>query len=120
MPDPILNVTDPVYVPAVSCAFRLEAEIVILLEAPEFNVPVVGLANNQFPPLLVCGIAVQLPFGPQLLTFTACAVGSLTFAIPLKFNVAGFPEMQPPCTVNVTCKDCDELAGWLVNATVTV
>ena len=83
VPDPILKPTDPVYVPAASCAFRLEAEMVILLDAPEFSVPVVLLANNQFPPLLVCGNAVQVPVGPQLLIVTICEFGSLTFATPL-------------------------------------
>ena len=53
VPDPILKVTFPVYVPAASCAFKLEALMVTLLDVPVLNVPVVGFANNQFPPLLV-------------------------------------------------------------------
>ena len=70
VPAPSLKVTFPVYVPAASCAFRLVAVIVTLLEAPAFKVPVVGLAYNQFPPLLVCGAADQAPAGPQLVIVT--------------------------------------------------
>ena len=80
VPDPILKVTFPVYVPAASCAFRLVAVIVTLLEAPAFKVPEVGLANNQFPPLLVCIPADQALAGPQLVIVTVCAAGSLTYA----------------------------------------
>ena len=80
---PILKVTFPVYVPAASCAFMLEAVIVTLLEAPAFKVPAVVLANSQFPPLLVCIPADQAPAGPQLVIVTICAPGSLTFATPL-------------------------------------
>ena len=53
VPDPILKVMFPVYVPAASCAFKFEALMVTLLEVLAFNVPVVGFVNNQFPPLLV-------------------------------------------------------------------
>jgi len=53
LPVPILKVMFPVYVPAASCAFKLEALMVTLLEVLAFNVPVVGFVNNQFPPLLV-------------------------------------------------------------------
>ena len=70
VPVPILRVTLPVYVPAVSCAFRLLAVIVTLLEAPAFKVPAVGLAYNQFPPLFVCVVADQAPVGPQLVIVT--------------------------------------------------
>ena len=70
VPDPILKITFPVYVPAASCAFRLVAVIVTLLEPPAFTVPLVGLANNQFPPLLVCVAADQAPAGPQLVIVT--------------------------------------------------
>ena len=70
VPVPTLKVTFPVYVPAARCAFRLLAVIVTLLEAPAFNVPVVGLAYNQFPPLLVCVAADQVPVGPQLVIVT--------------------------------------------------
>src|SRR5438128_7973540 len=83
VPAPSLKVTFPVYVLAASCAFRLVAVIVTLLEAPAFKVPVVGLANNQFPPLLVCVAADQAPAGPQLVIVTVCGPGSLTFATPL-------------------------------------
>jgi len=83
VPDPILKVMVPVYVLAASWVFKFEAVIVTLLEAPAFKVPVVGLANNQFPPLLVCVAADQAPAGPQLVIVTVCATGSLTFATPL-------------------------------------
>ena len=83
VPDPILKVTLPVYVPAASCAFKLEAEMVTLVDAPAFKVPVVGLANNQLPPLLVCDTSDQAPAGPQLVIATVCVPGSLTFATPV-------------------------------------
>ena len=83
VPVPIVKVTFPVYVPAASCAFRLVAVIETLLDAPAFNVPLVGLANNQFPPLLVCVAADQAPAGPQLVIATVCTAGSLTCATPL-------------------------------------
>ena len=111
VPEPILKVTVPVYVPAATCAFRFEAETVTLLDAPELSVPDAVLTNNQLPPLLVCATPDQEPAGPQLVIDTVCDAGSLTFATPLKFKVAGLPEMQPPCTVNVTGKDCAVLSG---------
>ena len=83
VPVPIFKIMFPVYVLAASCAFRLEAVIVTLLKAPAFNMPVVGLANNQFPPLLVCVAADQAPAVPQLVIVTLCATGSLTFVTPL-------------------------------------
>ncbi len=78
VPDPILKLTVPVYVPAASCAFRFEAEIVILVEAPAFKAPVAGLTKSQFAPLLVCALADHAPTGPQLVFATVCAAGSLT------------------------------------------
>jgi len=109
--DPILKVTFPVYVPAASRAFKLEALIETLLEAPAFNMPVVALANNQFPPLFVCVTADQAPAGPQLVIATVCATGSRTFAAPLKLSVFGLPETQLPCTVKDICKDFVEMPG---------
>jgi hypothetical protein len=81
--DPILKVTPPVYVPAASWAFMFEAVTVMLLEAPAFKVLAVGLANNQFPPLLVRVLADQAPGVPQLVIVTVCAAGLLTLATPL-------------------------------------
>ena len=83
VPDPILKVTFPVYVPAASWAFMFEDVIVTLLEAPAFKVLAVGLANNQFPPLLVCVLADQAPGEPQLVIVTVCAAELLTLATPL-------------------------------------
>ncbi len=80
---PILKLTLPVYVPAASCAFKLEALITTLFEEPLFNVPLVELANNQFPPLMVCILADHVLVGPQLVMLTVCAPGSLVFATPL-------------------------------------
>lgn len=70
VPDPILKVTVPVYVPAASCALRFEAEIVTLVEAPAFKVLAVGLAKSQFAPSLVCTLVDQAPTGPQLVLAT--------------------------------------------------
>ncbi len=50
VPDPILKVTVPVYVPEGSCALRFEAEIVTLVEAPAFKVLAVGLTKSHFVP----------------------------------------------------------------------
>ena len=97
--------------PAASCAFKLDAVITTLFEAPAFNVQLVGLANNQFPPLLVCVLADHEPVGPQFVIVTVCDPASLVFAIPLKLSVFGLPEAQPPCTVKATCKDCVVLSG---------
>jgi hypothetical protein len=83
VPDPILKVTLPVYVSAASWAFKFEAEIVTLFEAPAFKVLPVGLANNQFAPSFVCVLADQVPGGPQLVIVTVCGAGSLTLATPL-------------------------------------
>ncbi len=83
LPDPILKLTVPVYVPAASCAFRFEAEIVTLVVAPAFKEPVVGLTKSQFAPLLVCTLADHTPTEPQLVIATVCAAGSLTLATPL-------------------------------------
>ena len=82
-----------------------------LFEAPAFNVPIFGLANNQFPPLLVCVVADHELVGPQFAIVTVCDPGSLVFAIPLKFRIFGLPETQPPCTVKATCKDNVLLSG---------
>src|ERR1700693_4939146 len=74
-PDPILKVTLPVYVPAASWAIKFEAVIVMLFEAPAFNVFLFGLTNNQFAPSFVCVLADQVPGGPQLVIVTVCAAG---------------------------------------------
>ncbi len=83
VPDPILKVTLPMYVPAASWAIKFEAVIVTLFEAPAFKVLAVGLANNQFAPSFVCVLADQVPGGPQLVIVTVCGAGSLTLATPL-------------------------------------
>ena len=70
VPEPILKVTVPVYVPACSCALRFEAEIVTLVEAPAFKVLAVGLTKSQFAPSLVCTLVDQAPTGPQLVLAT--------------------------------------------------
>jgi hypothetical protein len=70
VPDPILKVTVPVYVPAGRCALRFEAEIVTLVEAPAFKVLAVGLTKSQFAPSLVCTLVDQAPTGPQLVLAT--------------------------------------------------
>ena len=83
VPDPILKVTLPVYVPAASWVIKFEAVIVTLFEAPAFKVFVVGLTNNQFAPSFVCVLADQVPGGPQLVIVIDCGAGSLTLATPL-------------------------------------
>jgi hypothetical protein len=83
IPDPILKVTLPMYVPAASWAIKFEAVIVTLFEAPVFKVFVFGLTNNQFAPSFVCVLADQVPGGPQLVIVTDCGAGSLTLATPL-------------------------------------
>ena len=117
-PVPILKVTVPVYVPAASWAFKFEAVIVTLFEAPAFKVLAVGLTNNQFAPVFVCVLADQVPSGPQLVIVTACAAGSLTLATPLYLSAFGALLTQPACTVNVTVKDSATLFGWLVKVSV--
>src|SRR5579864_6836362 len=80
---PILKVTVPVYIPAGRCAFRFEAVMATLAEAPAFNVLPVGLANSQLAPPVVCAPANQTPSGPQLVIATVCVLGSLVLAKPV-------------------------------------
>ena len=119
LPDPILRSTLPVNVPADSCAFMFEAVIVMLVVAPAFNVPVVGLAKSQLVPLLVCALEENAPEGPQLVIVTICVAGSLTLATPLNASEFGLPFTQPACTVNITGNDSVTLFGWPVNVSVT-
>ena len=118
VPAPILKVTVPVYVPAASCAFRFEAEIVILVVAPAFKVPVVGLTKSQFAPLLVCAPADHAPTGPQLVIVTVFVAGSLALVTPLNVSAFGAPLTQPDCTENDIGKDSVTLFGWLVKVSV--
>ena len=83
VPDPILKVTLPVYVPAASWVIKFEAVIVTLFEAPAFKVLLVGLTTNQFAPSFVCVLADQVLGGPQLVIVTDCGAGSLNLATPL-------------------------------------
>ena len=83
VPDPILKLTLPVYVPAASWVFKFEAVIMTLSEAPAFKVLAVGLINSQFAPVFVCVLADQVPGGPQLVIVIVCGAGSLTLATPL-------------------------------------
>ena len=119
VPDPILKVTVPVYVPAGSCALRFEAEIVTLVEAPAFKVLAVGLTKSHFVPLLVNALADQTPTGPQLVIATVCAAGSLTLATPLYLSAFDVPLTQPGCIVKDTGKDSVTLFCWPLKVSVT-
>ena len=67
-PDPILNVTLPVYMP---CPSReLETETVTVEEAFPFNLPLAGFTLSQFAPLSVWDVADQEPAEPQLVSVT--------------------------------------------------
>jgi hypothetical protein len=111
---PILKVTVPVYIPTGRCAFRFEAVMVTLADAPAFKVLPVGLANSQFALSVVCALADQAPSGPQLVIATVCTVGSLALANPVYFSAFGVPLTQPACTKKDTGKDSVTLFGWLV------
>jgi hypothetical protein len=66
MPDPILNVTWPVYIP---CPNReLEAETLTAEEALPFNWPLAGFTVSQFAPSSVWDVADQEPEEPQLVS----------------------------------------------------
>jgi hypothetical protein len=90
-PNPILKMTDAVYVPAARCAFRFEAVMVTLAVAPAFKVLLVGLVKSQFAPLLVCAVADQVPGELQFVIVTACVGGSFTLAVPVNLSAFGVP-----------------------------
>ena len=90
-PNPILKMTDAVYVPAARCAFRFEAVMVTLAVAPVFKVLLVGLVKSQFAPLLVCAVADQVPGELQFVIVTACVGGSFTLAVPVNLSAFGVP-----------------------------
>lgn len=115
---PILKVIVPVYVPAGRCAFRFEALMVTLAEAPAFKALPVGLANSQLAPSVVCSLANQTPSGPQLVIATFCVVGSLALATPEYFSAFGVTLTQPDCTIKDTGNDSIMLFGWLVKVRI--
>jgi len=95
-PNPILKMTDAVYVPAARCAFRFEAVMVTLAVAPAFKVLLVGLVKSQFAPLLVCAVADQVPGELQFVNCHCLCWGIVYIGSTCK------PE-RVRCTMNTAC-----------------
>jgi hypothetical protein len=115
--EPSMNVTVPLYTPAASVELRVEALMVTVREVFPFNVPLVGVADNQFAPSLVLTLADQLPTAPQFVSETVCAGGSLTCNVALNLSAFGEAVMQSACTVKFTLSVSVILLAWLEKVT---